>query len=351
MKNSHVALIIGAILAGAILIAASNVFLARSFQSSSRNTAGARSDSSSGGGKKLVVAMTPKAKADPYFVSCKQGADEAAAQLGVDILWDGPTDPDPAKQNEIVEAWITKGVDVIAASCASPEAISSVLSKAQERGIKVIAWDADAKPGTRSFFINQATAQGIGSTLADEGARLAGDSGKYAIITASLTDANQNEWIKFIKERMAAAHPGMQLAAIQPCDGQRDKAMTEARNITRAYPDVKVILAICSPAVPGAAEALKQEGRTNVKLTGLSTPNLCRDYVKDGFVQSIVLWNTMDLGYLTVTAAKAIHDGTLAPGSKTLSAGRLGNITVEGDQVMLGKPFVFTKENIDKFRF
>jgi ribose/xylose/arabinose/galactoside ABC-type transport system permease subunit/ABC-type sugar transport system substrate-binding protein len=349
MKNSQVALIIAAILGGAVLIAASNLFLARSLTSSSAARSGSGSPQPTA--KKLVVAMTPKAKADPYFVSCKQGADEAAAQLGVDILWDAPTDPDPAKQNEIVEAWITKGVDVIAASCASPEAISSVLRKAQQRGIKVITWDADAKSDARSFFVNQATAQGIGSTLADEGARLAGGEGEYAIITASLTDANQNEWIKYIKERMAAAHPKMKLAAIHPCDGQRDKAMLEAKNITRAYPNVKSILAICSPAVPGAAEALKQENRTNVRLTGLSTPNLNRDYVKDGWVDSIVLWNTMDLGYLTVTAAKALHDGTLAPGATSIDAGKLGSVAIDGDSILLGKPFVFTKENIDQFKF
>lgn len=353
MKNSQVALIIAAILTGAILIAASNVFLARSLiRGESRPVA--RSGlpvTSPTTEKRLVVALTPKAKADPYFVSCKQGADEAAKELGVDILWDGPTDPDPAKQNEIVEAWITKGVDVIAASAASPEAISTVLRKAQDRGIKVITWDADAKSDARSYFVNQATAQGIGATLADEGARLAGGSGKYAIITASLTDANQNEWIKYIKEQMAAAHPKMELAAIHPCDGQRDKAMAETKNIARAYPDVKVILAICSPAVPGAAEALKQENRSNVKLTGLSTPNLNRDYVHQGWVQSIVLWDTMNLGYLTVTAAKAVHDGSLASGATSVKAGKLGTIAVEKDQILLGKPFVFTKDNIDQYKF
>ncbi len=361
MKNSQVALIIGAILAGALLIAASNMFLARSLVSAGgaapAQLAATPSARSVGGAPvetpavRTVVALTPKAKADPYFVSCKKGADAAAAELGVDILWDAPTDPDPAKQTEIVEAWITRGVDVIAASCASPEALSSVLRKAQERGIKVISWDADAKPDARGFFVNQATAEGIGTTLADEGARLAGGKGRYAIITASLTDANQNEWIKFIKARMAAAHPGMELAAIHPSDGQRDKAMTEARNIVRAYPDVKAIIAVAAPAVPGAAEALKQEGRRDVKLTGLSVPSLCKAYVHEDWIQSIVLWNTQDLGYLTVRAAKAVRDGELKPGATSFAAGRLGTLQVEGDQILLGKPFIFTKDNIDGFDF
>ena len=60
--------------------------------------------------------MMPKNKGNPYFVSCRKGAEEAAKELGVRLLWDGPTETDPAKQNEVVESWITRGVDVIAAS-------------------------------------------------------------------------------------------------------------------------------------------------------------------------------------------------------------------------------------------
>jgi rhamnose transport system permease protein len=68
-------------------------------------------------------------------------------------------------------------------------------------------------------------------------------------------------------------------------------------------------------------------------------------------VDSVVLWNTLDLGYLTVYAAKAVAAGDLKPGATSLNAGRLGHIDVKGDDVLLGKPFVFTKENIDRFDF
>ncbi len=362
MKNSQLALLVAAILGGAALIAVSNFSLSRAVRDVAAAHAAAPAGSSSAAAssahaaapvpaERPVLALTPKAKADPYFVSCKQGADEAAAELGVDLLWDAPTDPDPAKQTEVVEAWITRGVNAIAASCASPEALSSVLRKAQARGIKVISWDADAKTDARSFFVNQATSEGIGSTLADEGARLAGGSGRYAIITASLTDSNQNEWIKFIKARMAEKYPDMSLAAIHPSEGQRDRAMTEARNIVRAYPDVKVIIAVAAPAVPGAAEALKQENRRDVKLTGLSVPSLCKAYVHEDWIQSIVLWNTRDLGYLTVRAAQAVQTGALKPGATSFEAGRLGTLKVEGDQIVLGKPFIFDASNIDQFNF
>src|SRR3954447_14009073 len=133
-------------------------------------------------GKKLTVALMPKSKGNAYFISCKQGADQAAKDLGVELLFDGPTEPDPAKQNEIVENWVTIGVDVIAAACENKEGISTALRKAKSSGIKVITYDADALPDARSFFVNQATPEGIGQGLMDEAARLCGSEGEFAII-------------------------------------------------------------------------------------------------------------------------------------------------------------------------
>src|SRR6187455_418676 len=97
----------------------------------------------------FTVAMMPKNKGNPYFVSCRKGAEEAAKELGVRLLWDGPTETDPAKQNEVVEAWITRGVDVIAVSVENKEAISTVLRKARGKGIKIITWDADSEKDAR----------------------------------------------------------------------------------------------------------------------------------------------------------------------------------------------------------
>ena len=103
--------------------------------------------------------MMPKAKGDPYFVSCRVGRRRGGEGSGRRSLWDGPTELDPAKQNEVVEAWITRGVDVIAVSVENQAAISTVLRKARQRGLKVMTWDADAEPDARDFLINQATPQ------------------------------------------------------------------------------------------------------------------------------------------------------------------------------------------------
>ncbi|HTL17064.1 MAG TPA: substrate-binding domain-containing protein [Patescibacteria group bacterium] len=302
--------------------------------------------------RKLTIALMPKSKGNAYFVSCRKGAERAAKDLGIDLIFDGPTDPDPAKQNEIVENWITLGVDAIAAACENKEGISTALRKARSKGIKVITYDSDAAADARDFFVNQATPEGIANALMDEAARLCNNRGEFAIITASLTAANMNEWQKFIELRRSAKYPELKMVALRPCDDLKDRAQAEATALLSANPNLKLIMAICSPAVPGAAEAVKQAGKTGqVKVIGLGLPSENRAYVKEGVTDTVILWRTEDLGYLTVCAAQALANGSLKPSDTSFAAGPLGRFAIEGDNILLGKPFLFTKDNIDQFDF
>jgi len=339
VKNTQVAVICATILAGALLVSGTNVWLVRSLQSPAAQA------------RRITIAMMPKAKGDPYFVSCRAGAEEAARELGVELIWDGPTGLDAAKQNEVVENWITRKVDVIAVSVENRAGISTVLRKAQQRGIRVITWDADAEPDARDFFVNQATPEGIGTTLTDEAARLLDGRGDFAIITGALSAANQNEWMVHIRKRLAEKYPDVKLVTVRPSDDDRDKAFAETQTVLRANPSVRLIMAISAPAVPGAAEAVRQAGRTGVSVIGLSLPNMNRPYVHAGVVQTVVLWNTKDLGYLTVYAGWRVANGALASGARSFEAGRLGSLEIRGRDIILGAPLLITKANIDTFDF
>jgi rhamnose transport system substrate-binding protein len=350
VKNSQVAVLCGTIVAGSLIVAATNVWLVRSLGSPGA-VAGATPAMTTSTAKRPVIAMMPKAKGDPYFVSCRVGAEEAARELGVDLIWDGPTSLDAARQNELVENWITRKVDVIAVAVENRGGISSVLRKARERGIKVLTWDADAEPDARDFFVNQATSEGIANTLTDEAARLLGGKGEFAIITGALSAANQNEWIAYIKKRQAEKYPNLKLATIRPSDDDRDKAFAETQTIMRVFPSVKLVMAISAPAVPGSAEAVRQANRRDVNVIGLSLPNMNKPYVHDGWVQTVVLWNTRDLGYLTVLAGSLITQNKISSTTSSFDAGRLGTIQIRGSEIVLGAPVMFTKANIDKFDF
>ncbi|MHC4247647.1 MAG: autoinducer 2 ABC transporter substrate-binding protein [Planctomycetota bacterium] len=308
-----------------------------------------------GGKKKLTICLLPKKKGVPYFTTCAAGAEEAAKELGdVELVYDGPTDGSPEKAASMIERWTLKGADVICVSPNDPAVLAAPMRKAREKGVRVITWDADGDADTRELFVNQATAEGIGFALVDAMAKDLGGAaaeGEVAIVTASLTAANQNEWMKHMKVRLEK-YPGLKLVATKPSNEDQRLAFQVSQDLMKAYPGLKGIFGISSVAFPGAAEAVRQAGRKGeVLVTGLSTPNNMRDYVKDGTVKSVVLWNTMDLGYLTVCTARALAKGELAPGAKSIKAGRLGEKKIVGDNVLLGDILVFTAGNIDDFDF
>ena len=129
MKNSQVAVLCGAVLAGALIVAGDQC-LAGAVADSARRGIPVRLTTPA---HKPVIAVMPKAKGDPYFVSVRSGAEEAAKELGVEMIWDGPTGLDAAKQNELVENWITRKVDAIAVAVENKDGISTVLRKAREK--------------------------------------------------------------------------------------------------------------------------------------------------------------------------------------------------------------------------
>ena len=313
------------------------------------------SSSTDAGGKKITVCLLPKKKGVPYFTSCDAGAEQAAKDLGnVDLIYDGPADGAPEKAAAMIEKWTLQGVDAIAVSPNDPEVLAPAMTKAREKGIKIITWDADGAPGTRDLFVNQASARDIGYALVDAmGKDLGADSsGEVAIVTATLTAANQNEWIKYMKERLAANYPKLTLVGVQPSNEDQKVAFQVTQDLMKAHPDLKGIYAISSVSFPGAAEAVRQAGKSGqVLVTGLATPNDMKSYVKDGTVKSVVLWNTGDLGYLTVQTAAQLASGKLKADAASINAGKLGEKKIEGGQVLLGGILVFTKDNIDQYDF
>ena len=314
---------------------------------------GGTSSNTGGGGKKVTVYLLPKKKGLAYFSSCDDGAQQAAKELGdVNLIYDGPTDGAPEKAASLIETWTLKGADAIAVSPNDPNVLAPAMKAAQSKGVHVLTWDADGQKDAREFFVNQATSEQIGGALVHAMAKDLGQPvGKVAIVTATLTAANQNEWIAAMKERLKK-YPQMQLIAIKPCNEDQSVAFQVTQDLMKAYPDLKGVFGISSVAFPGAAEAVKQAGKSGqVLVTGLSTPNNMKPYVLDGTVKSVILWNTQDLGYLTIYAAEAVATGKLKPGATTFHAGRLGDKKIQGDNILLGNILVFHKDNIGKYNF
>jgi rhamnose transport system substrate-binding protein len=324
--------------------------------SHSGTSAGGGGTTSPGGkGRMLNIYLLPKQKGAAYFTSCDVGAEKAAKELGdVNLVYDGPEDGKPETAASMIETWTLKGADAICVSPNDPDVLAPAMTAARQKGVHVLTWDADGKPDSREFFVDQASSEQIGDAMVDAMAKDIGGTepaGKVAIITATLTAANQNEWIAFMKKQLLK-YPKLQLVAVNPCNDDQAVAQQVAQDLMKTYPDLKGIFAITSAAFPGAAEAVKQAGKSGqVLVTGLSTPNTMKKYVLDGTVKSVILWNTQDLGYLTIYAAEAVVTGKLKPGATTFLAGDLGTKKVDGDKILLGGTMVFNKDNINNYDF
>jgi rhamnose transport system substrate-binding protein len=304
--------------------------------------------------RKLKIGVMPKLVGIDYFNAAEIGAKEAGEALGVEVDYDGPVDADVTKQVQLIDTWITRKYDAICVAPNDPDAISDVLNKARKRGIKIITWDTDSQKDARDFFVNQTTSEGIAHAMMDIMAEGVGPDAKFINITGTLTAANQNTWMGIMEEYRKAKFPGMTNLSETPKESGEDQARATqvAADSLKAYPDLQGIFALTSVALPGSAEALRKAGAADkVFLTGLATPKAMKEYVLDGTVQKFVLWNVPDLGYLTVHAAVAAVKGELTEGAASFNTGRITTSRIEGSEIILGDPLVFTRENIENFDY
>ena len=297
----------------------------------------------------MTVGVMPKSTENPYFEDCRLGAQEAARELGFELRWEGPPHADVNRQAAIVEAWTKDGLPVIAVSVENRTRLSPSLKNARAQGTKVLTWDSDADADARDFTVVHATPEGVAHALSFEVGRILGGKGSFAAITSTLSAPNQSAWISEFKVRVAKEYPGLKLLDVRPCHDMVENAKREARALIGAWPDLKAIVGFCSPAVPGAAEAVKEAGRSDVRVTGVSLPSLCRTYLEEGVVDSVVIWKTRNLGYLVGASAQAMATGALLPGAVSFRAGRLGAVLVLNDEIRLGRCHIVTRGNLENF--
>lgn len=299
--------------------------------------------------------LVPKNLGNPYFDTANVGAQEAAKELGVTVTYQGSATADATQQIQLLNSLLAQKVGGLAISANDADALVPVGKQAIDSGIPVVTWDSAIAPGGRTVHINQANAADIASTQIKMASDLAGGAGKIAILSATSTAPNQNEWIGLMKEELKKAdYAKLELVETVYGDDQDEKSYTEAQALFKKYPDLKVIIAPTTVGIASSARAVQDANLVGkVFVTGLGTPNQMRDYVKSGAAPQFALWNPGDLGYLAIQTLNAIATGKIKgqPGDK-FTAGRLGDYTIAADgTILLGKPTVFSKDNIDQFKF
>lgn len=309
------------------------------------------SDTSSDGERTIVV--MPKLVGIPYFNASETGAARAGEELGINVIYTGPTTADAAEQVRMLEDLISKGVDAIAVAPNDAAALTPVLMKARNAGITVVDWDTPADPSVVDLSIHQIDDKEYGRHIWDLLVQEMGDTGDYAVITGGLSAANLNSWIDAGLEYAETEYPGLNLVTERvPSDEKQQVAYQKTLDLIKAYPNLKGIIGISTPAPLGAAQAVQEKGLTDtIAVVGTSLPTDSGPYLEDGSLRVGTLWDPSKLGYLTVVLTNAYLDGR-KPNNGQMVDG-VGEITVwsDGKTVIMGPPTDFTRGNYGSFSF
>ncbi len=303
--------------------------------------------------EKLRIALVVKSLGNGFFEAARDGAKEAANELGIEVIYTGPTQATAEGQIEIINSLIAQKVDGIAISANDPNALIPITKKAMRRGIRVISWDSGIAPEGRSLDLIPADATGIGRIQIQMINKTIGKKGDIAIVSATAQAPNQNLWIAAMKKVLKESqYSGLNLVSVVYGDDKSDKSYREAVGLFKSYPNLKGIIAPTTIGILASAKAVKDLnliGKSYV--TGLGLPSEMAAYVMNGAVDTFAIWNPIDLGYsatyLTHALIKKAAKGTEG---EMIPAGRMGKIKVGKDGVaVMGLPFVYNKSNVEKF--
>jgi len=307
--------------------------------------------------KPYTIALIAKLSGIPFFIAAEKGAQEAADELGDKLIFQSPENPSAEDQIKIIDSFITQKVDGIAISADDLDALVPVCKKALDAGIKVISWDSGiAKEGTLAF-IAPADDEEVGRMQIRELAEQINYEGEFAILSTTPETANQNLWIKWMKEELKdPKYAKMELVSIVYGNDQSEKNYQELVGLLKTYPNLKGIISPTSSGPPSTSQVLEdQKLNGKIAVVGLALPSAMKDYILNGTCKKVWIWNPIDFGYISLYTTHLLISGELkVKVGEEFTVGRLGTrkFVVDdpslGPTIILGPPLEINKDNVEE---
>ena len=298
-------------------------------------------------------AMLVRVLGNTAFELARIGAEEAAEELGIELIYTGPTENTAEGQINLINSLIAQRVDAIMITANDATALTPSLKRAAQRGIRVVTWDQDTESSARSLHIASATNELIALAPVKIALELTEGGGDVGIITGPANSTTQNEWvdemIRLTKEE--EAYMGLNVVEVAYGDERSDKGYNEALGLVNKYPDLEAIVAYTSVGIAASSQMVRDQGLIGkVMVTGLGFPTEMVDHVLSGATPAFAIWNMIDVGYTTVHAThQLVNDAISGAEGDTISASRMGSITVRANNVaVMGELFTYDASNIQE---
>lgn len=303
--------------------------------------------------KEYEIAIVPKDTVNVWFQVIADGGAAYGKENGVNVYMKGGNAADAALQIEIIEDLIASDVDALCVIPNDISALESVLQKARDAGIVVICHEASTQ-GAAQYDIEAFDNSQFGATIMDSLASVMGEEGQYCVMVGSLTNGSHNEWADGGIAQQEAKYPNMELVGERiEINDDSEVAYEKAKEMLKTYPDLKGFFGTAAQAVPGVARAIEELGLADqVFISGMALPQAVSEYIKNGTVKSIVLWDPYDVGYAMASLAHKLLNGEEITDGVNLGVKGYENMTLVNEKVLLGAGWLeVSKENVDDFSF
>ncbi|MCX6080577.1 MAG: sugar ABC transporter substrate-binding protein [Chloroflexi bacterium] len=285
-------------------------------------------------GKTPVIRVSYHDVSNEFAPQIKAGVEKAAADLGVDAVMVGPVGAKAEDQISELESLIEKGVDGIAISSVSTDALAPIIDKALAAGIPVVTYNTDNPGSKRLAFVGQDLVNS-GRISGDLMAKALGEKGKVIITTLDASAQWSLDREKGAREALAK-YPGISVVTTVNTGTEPQGIYSAIENAMLANQDVTGILSMECCSVGPAAEFVKRNNmKDKVKVVGFDLLPGTLQLVKEGIIYATIDQDPKKQGFeavnLVLKALKGEAVADVDTGALTVDASNV-------DQFLTGSP-------------
>lgn len=251
----------------------------------------------SGEGSGESVTLSLSTLNNPFFVDVRDGAQEAADELGIDLTVVDAQNDSTAQTDQIASA-VSSGTSGLLINAVDSDAAAAAVAPALSGDLPVIGVDRAVNGAEITSLVSSDNVAG-GSQAADALAAAIGEEGKVIVLQGQPgTSASRDRGAGFTEG--IAAYPGIEVVAMQTANFDRAQALDVATNLLQANPDIVGIFAENDEMALGAIQALGARAGDDVHVVGFDGTDDGLAAVEAGTLEATIAQQPRELGRQSV---------------------------------------------------